>query len=281
MTAQNPDNKKTLLALAIIKLLRPLVAILLRNGISYSHFDELVKKSYVDVAFDEFKIPGKKQTISRVAALTGLTRKEVKRLHEVENIENSDVGEKYNRATRVISGWLTDKDFCVDINIPNKLTIDDGERSFTQLVKRYSGDIPSKAMLDLLVATGNIHVLEHEVKLIKHVFIPRNDSLEKIKILGDDVSELLATLNHNLSCNERGLQFQRKVSNCLLSTEDRAEFQLYSAHKSQILLEDLNAWLGRHENKDLTQSSQCHYVSVGIYYYQNKKENSQWLQDKS
>ena len=273
-------KQSALLTLAINKLLRPLIAILLRNGMGYSVFDEIVKKAYVDVAFEEFKIADKKQTVSRVAALTGLTRKEVKRLKEIEHIENSDAGQKYNRATRVISGWLTDSDFSVDINIPNKLTFDEGCHSFSQLVKRYSGDIPSKAMLDLLVATDNVHLSDQGISLIKHAFIPRNDDHQKLKILGDDVSELLATLNHNLSCEEADLQFQRKVSNCLISDIHRKDFQLYNAHKSQLLLEDLNAWLGRHEIKDLTQSEQCHYVSVGIYYYQNQKEQAQWLQNK-
>lgn len=271
------DKKFSLLTLAVLKILRPLIAILLRNGMSYGHFDELVKKSYVDVAFDEFQIAGKKQTVSRVAALTGLTRKEVKRLYEIEKIDSK---QKYNRATKVISGWLTDSQFCAQTNQPNALTFDEGEHSFSQLVKRYSGDIPSKAMLDLLIAAGNINIENNKIKLIKHAFIPRDDDLYKIEILGDDVGELLSTLDHNLSNVGQGLRFQRKVTNRLISDLHLQGFQQYSTHKSQLLLEDLNVWLGKHEIKDLHTSEQCQQVSVGIYYYQKNKENKQWLQNK-
>ena len=70
------------LARALHTMLRPLVRILLRNGIAYGSFAELAKKTYVEVAFEDFAPEGKKQTVSRVSALTGLTRKEVKRLLE-------------------------------------------------------------------------------------------------------------------------------------------------------------------------------------------------------
>jgi hypothetical protein len=36
---------------SILRLMRPLVRILLRNGIAYGTFSELVRKVYVDVAF--------------------------------------------------------------------------------------------------------------------------------------------------------------------------------------------------------------------------------------
>ena len=68
------------LSAATLHLLRPLVRILLRNHVSHRTFAELAKRVYVEVANIEFGIPGKKQTVSRIAILSGLTRKEVQRL---------------------------------------------------------------------------------------------------------------------------------------------------------------------------------------------------------
>ena len=64
------ESIQLVLANAILTLLKPLVRILLRNGVAYGSFAELAKKTYVDVAFEELAPPGKKQTISRVSALT-------------------------------------------------------------------------------------------------------------------------------------------------------------------------------------------------------------------
>jgi len=42
------------LSAAVLRLLRPLVRILLRNGVSYSTFADFVKWVYVDVAGKEY-----------------------------------------------------------------------------------------------------------------------------------------------------------------------------------------------------------------------------------
>ncbi|MFA9420497.1 MAG: DUF6502 family protein [Gammaproteobacteria bacterium] len=60
---------------ATTRLLRPLVKILLRNGIDYGTFAEVIRKVYVDSAFDQIKESGKRPTISSISAITGLTRK--------------------------------------------------------------------------------------------------------------------------------------------------------------------------------------------------------------
>ncbi|MGD8937424.1 MAG: DUF6502 family protein, partial [Thiogranum sp.] len=97
-----PDSVQQALTRALLTLLKPLVRILLRNGIAYGSFAELAKKTYVDVAFEAFAPTGKKQTVSLASAVTGLTRKETKRLHEMESPDPDSSEQRYNRAVRVI-----------------------------------------------------------------------------------------------------------------------------------------------------------------------------------
>ena len=98
---------------SILRLMRPMVHILLRNGIAFGTFSELVRKVYVDVAFADFAPDGKKQTVSRISALTGLTRKEVKRLLELDTPDDTASQERFNRGIRVISGWVNDRRFLI------------------------------------------------------------------------------------------------------------------------------------------------------------------------
>ena len=110
--SQFMDKLRETLSVAVRRLLRPLVRILLRNGIPFGTFSELAKQVYVDVAYDDFAERGRKQTASRVSALTGLTRKEVKRLRELPGEEAlAAADQRYNRAIRVISGWTNDETF--------------------------------------------------------------------------------------------------------------------------------------------------------------------------
>jgi len=134
------DKIKQSISSAVIKMFTPLVRILLRNGVPYGAFCEFAKKAYVDVASRDFAIEGRKQTTSRIAVLTGLSRKEVKRVSELPEEEGLDAADRYNRAARVINGWRKDFTF-LDINgNPQELYFENGSFSFSALVKAYSGD---------------------------------------------------------------------------------------------------------------------------------------------
>ena len=254
------------------KILRPLARLLLRNGIAYGSFTEIVRRVFVEVAFEDFAPSGKKQTVSRVSALTGLTRKEVSRIRDAEPDDDIVASQKYNRAIRVISGWNNDRTFLDKTGVPLVLPINTLEPSFTTLVKTYSGDIPTKAMLDVLVTSGSVVKNEDgTVSLIKSAYIPSGDPVDKINILGTDVKELISTIDHNLTSPSEELRFQRKVSYSNIPHEAAQKFRDLSKLKSQSLLEEFNEWL--HENQrdldDLSINDDGDYVSLGIYYYED------------
>ncbi|MDH3451617.1 MAG: DUF6502 family protein [Gammaproteobacteria bacterium] len=258
---------------ALLKLLYPLVRVLLRNGVSYGVFAELARKVFVDVAFNEFAQEGRKQTISRVAALTGLTRKEVKRLMELEQAGDASTHQRFNRAVRVISGWLNDARFHDAGGDPAPLPVE-GENSFATLVREFSGDVPTQAMLSVLQAAGSVERRGHTVTLVKHAYVPAAAPLEKIGILGADTHELIDTIDHNLQAETKDLRFQRKVSYVDVSQRAASEFQTLSAEKAQALLEELNAWLAENEQLDRDAAEQGRQVSLGIYYFEtDSKEN--------
>ena len=118
-------------------------------------FYESVKQAYVLVARKEFGISGKEATTSRIAILTGLTRKEVQALLDMPVNREGRYEDEYNRAARVITGWLRDPDFGDGKGHPSPLRMAGKRLSFGALVKRYSGDIPVRAMLDELIRVGS------------------------------------------------------------------------------------------------------------------------------
>ena len=93
---------------AILRLLRPLIRILLRNGVPFGSFAELARWVYVDVALADFSIKGRKPSDSRASVLTGLSRKEVRRLRELSLKNQGEDIARYNRAARVLSAWVRD-----------------------------------------------------------------------------------------------------------------------------------------------------------------------------
>ena len=197
---------------ALLKLLRPLVRILLASGISYHVFSDLVRWVYVDVASKEFGVPRRKQTSSRVSVITGLSRKEVQRLRDLDIPVDEDTPGRYNRATRVIGGWIRDPLFSDNDNNPLDLP-PEGVAAFSSLVKKYSGDMPVRAVLDELVNVGAVALQsDGRVKLLTRAYLPGADKQAKLDILGADVADLIATIDHNLEPENSRPRFQRKVS---------------------------------------------------------------------
>lgn len=257
---------KTLFA-SILRLMRPLVRILLRNGVAYGSFMELARKVYVDVAFDDFSPKGKKQTISRVSALTGLTRKEVKRLMELQAPDDSASQERFNRGIRVISGWVNDERFLDSNGKPTDLPVEGTRKSFALLVKDYSGDIPTMAMLSMLEEAGSVRLVEDKVRLIRHAFVPHSDPINKIQILGTDVGELVETINHNLTTEPEYLWFQRKVAYDKIDPDALPKLKKLSFNKAQALLEQLDKQYSSYELED-DSDKRGKYISLGIYYHE-------------
>ncbi|UCB54421.1 MAG: hypothetical protein JSW45_10800 [Thiotrichales bacterium] len=264
---ENTSNK--ILTTSIAQILRPLVRILLRNGISCGSFEEMVRKAYVEEAFATAQRNNSKATISSVSAETGLSRKEVKRLTETDLSDSKNTEQKYNRAIRVISGWLNDPRFAYEEGNPKALALDSSPDSengtFANLVKHYSGDIPTKAMLNLLESSNCVEIKDGLVHLVRNAYVPGNDPEEIIRILGKDTNQLINTIDHNLTADEKSKWFQRKVSNPRVRADALDEFRDFSRRRSQTLLEELDAWLSQNETDE---ESDARYASMSIYYYE-------------
>jgi len=102
--------------------------------------------AFVDAAENAISAAGRKATIAQIAASTGLSRTEVSTILRKE--ERSLIGQDpRNRAVNVAAGWLTDKKFCTSKGAPRPLQFREGSQDFSSLVKKYSGDIPARAML--------------------------------------------------------------------------------------------------------------------------------------
>jgi len=262
---------KPILLSAAFKILRPLIRVLLRHGVSHSEFNELSRRVYVDVGFQDFCIEGRKQTNSRVAVLTGLSRKEVLRISILPSLTEEKEDVPLNRAARVISGWLRDKDFTdrdgSSIDLPWR---EKGKPSFTDLVKRYSGDITAGAVFDELVRVGAVEKTDEDLIHLKQAgYIPEKSVEQKIEIMGDCASDLLGTLEHNVDTNKPP-RFQRAVVYSDLPQEVIDEFNNLSQEKSMRLLLELNEWLANEKEKSKGLPTIPNRAGFGIYFFESE-----------
>ncbi|SFN03848.1 DUF6502 family protein [Variovorax sp. OV329] len=265
------SNLNLRLEAALGKVLRALFRVLLRHSMAYTAFEELARRAYVEVAMKDFAIEGKKPSISRASILSGLTRKEVRRLLALPAVseENPDDGERYNRAARVITGWVRDSEFLGADGEPRPLPIA-GQRGFAALVRRHSGDMPVRAVLDELLRVGAVHWQgEQHVALRTRAYIPNAGVPEKMDILGQDVADLVATIDHNIEHGEEDPRFQRKVMYAAIPETELAAFRRVSGAQGQALLERLDRWLQARDNDaHADATTPRRRVGMGIYYFE-------------
>ena len=173
---------------ALLLMLKPLARALLRAGIGYREFEEISKTAFVDVATRDYGLRGRPTNISRVAVMTGLTRKEVRRLRDKSAAgEGANVKRTTPMAT-ILHRWYTETDFLDDAGAPALLKFDGPGVTFSSLVRKYGGDIPPGAM-------------RTELKRINAVEELSDGSLRALKrnVTGLDVHDKLITgLEHIL-----------------------------------------------------------------------------------
>ena len=270
-----PVLSTTHLQQTIKQLLRPVIRMMLRNDVAFSDLAEWLKRLYVDVAEKEFAVDGRKQTVARIAVLTGLNRKEVKRLLE-EPLVQPGYQTRHNRAKRVISGWMNDADFQDNRGRTRHLDISDKESGFSALVKRYSGDIPPRAILDELLRVGVVEKLKNKkLKLKKHGYIPQANNEEMLKVLAEAGADLLTTMDHNLSQPAESSRLQLQVAYDNLPLESVEIFRSMSRDRALKLIQGLDQFLST-QDRDINPDSkgQGRYrAGMGVYYFQQELDN--------
>jgi hypothetical protein len=262
----------TLLA-AVSTLLRPLVRVLLARGVAFHSFAELARRAYVEVAETDFAIEGKPQTASRVSVLTGLSRKDVARIKASAYQAMGPEQRRMNRAARVVSAWT--RHFSRPSGrrrIAQNLPFEGGAESFSALVKRYSGDMPARTVLDELIRVGAaVEEEDGKLRLVQQSYLPVKDEAQKLLMLGTDVADLISVIGHNLDAAPDQALFQRKTTYNNLSQEFLPNLRGRLAQEAQSLLEKYDRSLAQHDRDENPRAAGTgrKRVVFGIYYLES------------
>lgn len=253
---------------AVVQLLRPLVRVLLRHGLAYDEFAELARRTYVDVAERDFALNGRKQTASRISVITGLNRKEVARLQAMNaqgEPGSAELARTMNRAARVVVGWMHDH-----TRHDGLAEVLDAEQ-FAALVRRHSGDMPARAVLDELRHSGAVSMDDDgRLRLGKDGYGPKATDARKISLLGQHAAELLGAIEHNLSYPPEQAWLQQRVFADHI-TADRIDSVRGQLRETGLqALADARNLLIEQSADDAPPQAGARRVSIGVYYFETE-----------
>jgi hypothetical protein len=195
--------------------MRPLVKIMLREGLTYSHFAAIAQMAFVESAAKDFAREGTKSPVSSVCALTGMAPEQVNTVvSDHEQFEASELLEVDNPFARVLHGWHNDRDYVGPYGFPIDLPFDDGSHNFTVLAARHAPGFSPETILQELRRVGAVTEVGANVwKPLKQEYIEPSLSPVNLKRMASLVESLLATLENNTSSTRTGTDlFERTVN---------------------------------------------------------------------
>ena len=235
---------------ALALMLKPLVRLLIAQGVTHAEFADTAKDVYVEIALRYFEAEGRINK-SRIAILTGLTRKEVKNVID-RALESGRQDKTYSRPERVLTGWYSDPKFTGPYGIPLELPYegnDEDESSFVGLVKTYSGDMAPRQMLTELLRSGSVVEVDGRYKAVRRNYEPAPLSPELINRLGEVGYRVFSTAAKNIDKpDETSGRFDRQVfadNGCTQDVIDK--FDKYIKVRGQELLEAIDVWFSSNE----------------------------------
>jgi len=267
------DSVRLGLLAAYRKLLQPLVRILIRSGISFGETAEVLKSVFVEVAGRDFGLPDKRTSLSRIAILTGLSRKEVAKQNEilVSGVLNFD--SNLNRVIRVLEGWHGDPTFTGPYGLPMELPFETPTGpSFVSLVRQHSGDMAPRAMLDELIRVGAVEqTAAGAFKVLVRVYIPREFHPDALHRFGEVVRDFVNTYEFNMDKLPGKGRFERIVfADNGLREELMPAFDALLRAKGYKFLLELNNWISAQENVGVNVSRKTNRrikTGVGVYHF--------------
>ena len=189
---------------AMRRLLRPLVRLAMRGGITFPALSDLVKGLYIDLAEAEGADRDGAATDSRVSMLTGVHRKYVKRLREEASARSAtfSMPRGLSMGARIAALWNSLPEYLDEDGVPRPLPrqpASPGEPSFDGLVASLSKDIRARVVLDEFLRLGVASIDEQgRVHLLHAAFVPAAGIDERAYYLGRNVHDHLAAITHNL-----------------------------------------------------------------------------------
>jgi len=257
-------------------LLLPVVRFLLRHGITWSEFGELAKQAYVRVARDEYGIQGRPTNNSRVAMLTGLSRREVARVRDgLLEAEESAGSEQGNQISRILTGWHIDNEFTDKNGRPKDLPATGPTGSLASLLKRYAGDLPHGAIRKEMLQRGLIEELNGgQFRVLKRDFVYSELDPEIVRRMGVALHDHAATLEHNLNEERQSSpRFEAIAENGKLAPKSAEAFQELVELRGLAFLEEMDAWLSQQETNTTTDiSKRTTRLGVGVYLIYDESE---------
>lgn len=244
----------------------PLARLCVDKGLNFSAAAELFKRAYVHAARAALEGRHGPRDVSRVAAATGLTRREVTRLSGHSLAPPTVRG---SPATQVFTRWMATRKLHDGQGNPLPLKRQGRAPSFEALAQSVTRDVHPRSLLDDLCRLGLARFDEQSdtVSLLRDAFAPHEDQARALGFLGSNVGDHLAAAVANISA-DKPPHHEQAIFADELSRESLDELRKLVGAQWKSMLTELVPKLQALIEADSRAGREArHRVRVGLYSY--------------
>lgn len=258
---------------ALRRVLAPLARLMLARGMTLPLAVELLKRVFVETAERDFRLEGKAVTDSRISLLTGVHRKDVKRLRNLPQVDAA-LPHKVSLGAQLVGRWVTQKPWVDRSGRPKRLprlASHGGDASFEALVASVSRDIRPRSVLDEWIRLNVVNLNDaDEVVLNAAAFIPREGTDEKLHYLGLNLGDHAETASNNVLGQDTP-RFDRSVHHDGLTAEQVALLRQRAAELGMAMLQTLHAEVEMMKLKS-GQAEHAQRFTCGVYWFDGEDQ---------
>jgi Family of unknown function (DUF6502) len=263
--------------LATLAAIRPLIRLLVRNGITYTVLVAALKESFIEAAHQEFKCSSSKPASdSAISLLSGVHRRDIRNLTRKNAPRQPPLQQSISASSQLVARWLSAPEYADNNDQPAKLPRSGTANSFDALAMSISSDVRPRAILDDLIRLGLAKEDELGVELVVQGFIPRTGFKELTEQYQNNLHDHIAAASANLMADkpEKGF-LEQAVFVDQLSQESAHHLHTVAtqAWRSafKLIMREAQARFD-HDQVHTKKSKRRHRARFGVYFYASDED---------
>ena len=254
---------------ALGRLLRPLVRLLIRNGLTYPVIADLLRDLYLDVAVRDILTDDRSRTDSRISLMTGVHRKEIRR-QRAAVARPDPTPEVVTLSSQMIARWLGAAPWAGAGGMPRPLprSAPPGEASFDGLVEAVTKDLRARAVLDEWLSQDLVKLdAQDRVVLNVDAFVPRPGRDEQMFYFGRNLADHVAAASANVSAVGKAPFLDRSVHYDALPVAAAEQLEAMGREAAVRMLLDINRRAMAIAEALDPPTGPTRRVNLGVYLY--------------
>ena len=260
--------------LALRRILRPIVRLMIRCGIRYDEFAEIARTAYVESAARDGVGGAGPPTVDQIEWATGIERTRVEHYIDDTNAlpEPAPISKSTHAMTEVLHKWHTMPRYLESDGSPSELEFDSASdvATFVTLVAEVDVEADPKTILDGLLETNSVRYSDdNRIKALTRALIWTQGGARSIDYFGVTLTRMIETLEHNLASTdsekkrlERSVFADRGIPSHLVP-----KFHAFATERATHFLYDLDDWLAQHAPTTIGERDIPKEVGINLFFY--------------